>query len=105
VHEGQHQTIALIEQLTTEQNSIVRLCELFKVARSSYYYHLKNRGRVNPERESLRERLCDFIKIAEALRVQEPSLANLIKREKILVAIKLRASWLKQVLSVSSRKT
>ena len=62
MHAGQHQTIALIEQLTTEQNSIVRLCELFKVARSSYHYHLKNRGKVNPERENLREKAVQIHK-------------------------------------------
>ena len=56
VHAGQHQTIALIEQLTIEQNSIIRLCELFKIARSSYHYHLKNRGKFSPERASLREK-------------------------------------------------
>lgn len=62
MYAGQHQTIALTEQITTKPNSIVRLCELFKVARSSYHYHLKNRGKVNPERENLRDKAVQIHK-------------------------------------------
>jgi putative transposase len=56
VYARQHQTIALIEQLASEKNSIIQLCKLFEVPRSSYHYHLKSRGKVDPEREDLREK-------------------------------------------------
>jgi hypothetical protein len=66
VYAGQHQTITSIEQLTTEQNSIVRLCELFNVARSSYHYYLKNRGKVNPEHENLQDKATQTHKDSRA---------------------------------------
>jgi hypothetical protein len=47
----QHQTIALIESLSREQNIVKQLCQLFEIPRSSYDYHLKHRGLVKPERE------------------------------------------------------
>ena len=51
----QHQTIALIESLSREQNIVKQLCHLFEIPRSSYHYHLKHRGLVKPEREKLRQ--------------------------------------------------
>ncbi|MGS0724121.1 IS3 family transposase [Shewanella sp. 30m-9] len=51
----QHQTIALIELLSREQNIVKQLCHLFEIPRSSYHYHLKHRGLVKPEREKLRQ--------------------------------------------------
>ena len=62
MHARQHQTIALIEQLASEQNSIIQLCKLFEVPRSSYHYHLKNREKVDPERENLREKAVQIHK-------------------------------------------
>jgi putative transposase len=38
------------------------LCGLIKVARSSYHYHLKNCGKVNPERESLQKKAVQIRK-------------------------------------------
>ena len=49
----QHQTIALIESLSREQSIVKQLCQLFDVPRSSYHYHLKHRGTVNPDYQRL----------------------------------------------------
>ncbi|MEZ9369035.1 IS3 family transposase [Shewanella sp. 10N.286.51.B2] len=49
----QHQTIALIESLSREQSIVKQLCQLFEVPRSSYHYHLKHRGIVNPDYQRL----------------------------------------------------
>ncbi|MDN4504446.1 IS3 family transposase, partial [Alteromonadaceae bacterium BrNp21-10] len=57
---GQHQTIAFIELLSREQNSVEPLCRLFEIARSSYHYHLKHRCLVNPERERLRRQAIEI---------------------------------------------
>ena len=56
---GQHQTIDLIEQLSGECNSAVKMCELFEVARSSYHYRIRNKGEDNPDREHLKQKVID----------------------------------------------
>ncbi|WP_420833553.1 IS3 family transposase [Shewanella pneumatophori] len=56
----QHQTIALIESLSREQNSVKPLCDLFEVPRSSYHYHLKHRELIKPERELLLKKAIDI---------------------------------------------
>lgn len=57
---GQHQTIDLIEQLSRERNSVVKMCELFEVARSSYHYRIRNKGKENPDRERLKQKVIDI---------------------------------------------
>ena len=56
----QHQTIALIESLSREQNIVKQLCHLFEIPRSSYHYHLKHRGLIQPEREVLLQKAIDI---------------------------------------------
>ena len=56
----QHQTIALIEVLSREHNTVKQLCCLFGIPRSSYHYHLKHRGLVCPEREKLTEQAVEI---------------------------------------------
>jgi putative transposase len=56
----QHQTIALIEVLSREQNIVKQLCCLFGIPRSSYHYHLKHRNSVSPEREKLTEQAVEI---------------------------------------------
>jgi putative transposase len=53
---GQHETIDFIEALSQEHGRKKVLCQLFEVARSSYQYRIKNKGLVDPERESLKEK-------------------------------------------------
>ncbi|MCC4834985.1 IS3 family transposase, partial [Shewanella sp. 10N.7] len=39
--------------LSREQSIVKQLCQLFEVPRSSYHYHLKHRGIVNPDYQRL----------------------------------------------------
>jgi len=50
----------LIEQLSRELNSIKKMCDLFEVARSSYHYRVKNKGKVDLERERLKKRIIEI---------------------------------------------
>ena len=43
--------------LSREQDSISRLCAVFEVPRTSYYYHVNNRTKENPERDRLRDKV------------------------------------------------
>lgn len=56
LHAGQHKTIDFIESQSREQKKRHQLCKVFGISRSSYYYHLKRRNTVDPERERLRQR-------------------------------------------------
>lgn len=51
---GQHQTIDIIEALSIEHGKIDRICKLFDMPRSSYYYRIEAKGNVDPERERLK---------------------------------------------------
>ena len=36
------------------------MCELFEVARSSYHYRIRNKGKENPDRERLKQKVIDI---------------------------------------------
>lgn len=55
-----HQIIDLIEHLSSEQCSVKPLCELFEVPRSSYIYRIKQRNKIDSERESLKQKVSDI---------------------------------------------
>jgi putative transposase len=57
---GQHHTIALIEVLSREQNTVKPLCRLFGIPRSSYHYHVKHRELVCPERDKLSKQAIEI---------------------------------------------
>lgn len=61
---GQHQIIDLIERLSSEQHAVKPLCDLFEVPRSSYFYRIKNREKVNPEGERLKQKVIEIHKVS-----------------------------------------
>ncbi|MCC4834986.1 IS3 family transposase, partial [Shewanella sp. 10N.7] len=46
--------------LSREQSIVKQLCQLFEVPRSSYHYHLKHRGIVNPDYQRLCEQAIEI---------------------------------------------
>jgi len=51
---GSIKTIDLISQLSREHSRVNKLCEIFNVQRSSYYYRLSHKDIVDDERKSLK---------------------------------------------------
>ena len=57
---GHHQTIDLIQDLSRERGDAKRMCQLFNVNTSSYYYRINHKNIVNPERERLKQQAVDI---------------------------------------------
>ncbi len=55
-----HEVISFIEIKAKEQHSLSRLCNLFKIPRSSYHYALQRRGVVDAERIRLRDKVVEI---------------------------------------------
>lgn len=57
---GHHQKIDLIEVLSREHGRVEPLCQLFEIPRSSYYYRIKHKDNVCPERERLKKQAIEI---------------------------------------------
>jgi len=53
---GQREKVDFIQALSQEHGRAKVLCDLFDVPRSSYHYQLKHKDKIDPERESLKEK-------------------------------------------------